>query len=303
MGKGQVAILINPRAGVRRGDAVAQRTEMARAALRDHGADGEVVVTDGPGRGRAAARKLLEQGVETVVVWGGDGTVNEVASQLVGSGVPLGIVPAGSGNGLARELGLHMDPVRALRVALRGAVRWIDAGELGGHLFFNVAGVGFDARVAAAFNASTRRGAAGYVAAAIGEAVRYEPVRYTVVADGAASSGPALLVVVANTRQYGNGAIIAPRARPDDGRLELVVVPPLGIPAACWHLRRLFDGSLHRMPGVRMRPVQAGEIAAGEPLAFHVDGEVVSGDSTLRVAVHANALPVRVPASPLAAGR
>ena len=299
----RVVILINPRAGVRRGDAVAQRVELARAALRDHGPDGEVVVTDGPGRGRAAARKLLEQGVETVVVWGGDGTVNEVASQLVGSGVPLGIVPAGSGNGLARELGLHMDPARALRVALRGAVRWIDAGELGGRLFFNVAGVGFDARVAAAFNARTRRGAAGYVAAAIGEALRYEPVRYTVTADGAASSGRALLVAVANTRQYGNGAIIAPRARPDDGRLELVVVPPLGILAGCWHVGHLFRGTLHRLPGVRMCPVQAGEIAAGEPLAFHVDGEVVSGDRRLRLAVRARALPVRVPASPPAAGR
>ena len=299
----RAAILINPRAGVRRGDAVAQRREWSRAALRDLGADGEVLVADGPGRGRAAARKLLEQAVETVVVWGGDGTVNEVASQLVGSGVPLGIVPAGSGNGLARELGLHMDPARALRVALQGPVRWIDAGELGGRLFFNVAGVGFDARLAAAFNARTRRGAAGYAAAAIGEAARYEPLRYTVTADGAASSGPALLVAVANTRQYGNGAIIAPRARPDDGRLELVVVPPVGIPAACWQLRRLFDGTLHRMPGIRMRPVQAGEIAAGEPLAFHVDGEVVSGDRRLPLAVHARALPVRVPALPPAARR
>ena len=304
MGSGlQVAILINPRAGVRRGDAVAQRREMSRAALRDHGSDGEVVVADGCGRGRAAARKLLEQGVETVVVWGGDGTVNEVASQLVGSGVTLGIVPVGSGNGLARELGLHMDPARALREALRGPVRWIDAGELGGRLFFNVAGVGFDARLAAAFNARTRRGVAGYAAVAMREAVSYEPARYAVTADGAASSCRALLVAVANTRQYGNRAIIAPRARPDDGRLELVVVPPLGILAGCWHVSHLFRGTLHRMPGVRMCPVQAGEIAASEPLAFHVDGEVVSGDRRLPLAVHARALPVRVPASPPAAGR
>ena len=298
MGSGlRAAILINPRAGVRRGDAVAQRREMSRAALRDHGADGEVVVADGCGRGRAAARKLLAQGVETVVVWGGDGTVNEVASQLVGSGVTLGIVPAGSGNGLARELGLHMDPGRALHAALQGPVRWIDAGELGGRLFFNVAGVGFDAHLAAAFNARTRRGAAGYAAAAIREAARYVPGRYTVTADGAASSGRALLVAVANTRQYGNGAIIAPRARPDDGRLELVVVPPVGILSAGWRLPHLFRGTLHRMPGVRMSPLRAGEIAAGEPLAFHVDGEVVSGERRLAIAVHARALPVRVPAA------
>ena len=292
----QVAIVINPRSGVRRGDAVAQRMEMARAALLDHGLDGEVVLADGRGRGRAAARELLERGVETVVVWGGDGTVNEVASQLVGCGVTLGIVPAGSGNGLARELGLHMDPMRALQAALHGPVRWIDAGELGGRLFFNVAGVGFDARLAGAFNKRTRRGAAGYAAAALREAARYEPARYTVTADGAATSGRALLVAVANTRQYGNRAIIAPNARPDDGRLDLVIVPPVGLLPACWHLPRLFRGTLDGLRGVRMCPVRAGEIAASEPLAFHVDGEVVSGDSALRVAVHANALPVRAPA-------
>ena len=292
----RAAILINPRAGVRRGDAAAQRVELARAALRDHGADGEVVVTDGRGRGRAAARELRAQGVDTVVVWGGDGTVNEVASQLVGGGVTLGIVPGGSGNGLARELGLHMDPPRALHAALQGPVRRIDAGELGGRLFFNVAGVGFDARLAAAFNARTRRGAAGYAAAALRETARYVPGRYTVTADGAASSCRALLVAIANTRQYGNGAIIAPGARPDDGRLELVVVPPVGILAAGWHLPRLFLGTLQRMNGVRMSPVRAGEIAAGDPLAFHVDGEVVSGERRLAIAVHARALPVRVPA-------
>ena len=304
MGNGlQVAILINPRAGVLRGDAMRQRMEMARAALRDHGADGDVVVADGSGRGRAAARELLERGVETVVVWGGDGTVNEVASQLVGRGVTLGIVPAGSGNGLALELGLHMDPMRALRAALQGPVRWIDAGELGGRLFFNVAGVGFDAHVAGAFNKRTRRGAAGYVAAALRAAARYEPARCTVTADGAATSGRVLLVAVANTRQYGNRAIIAPNARPDDGRLDLVIVPPLGILPACWHLPRLFLGTLDGMRGVRMCPVRVGEITSGEPLAFHVDGEVVSGDRRLAIAVHANALPVRAPVPPPAARR
>ena len=291
-----VAIIINPRAGRRRGAAVAERVELARAALRDHGDDGEVVVADGRGRGCDAARKLVQRGVETVVVWGGDGTVNEVASQLVGRGAALGIVPAGSGNGLARELGLSMHPAHALRTALRGPVRTIDAGELGGRLFFNVAGVGFDASLAAAFNARERRGPGGYLAAALREALRYEPARYDVDADGGGASGAALLVAVANTRQYGNGAIIAPAARLDDGRLDVVVVPPIGLLAAGWQLRRLFRGTLDGLPGVRMLRVREGEIAAGEPLAFHVDGEVVRGERRLTIAVHARALPVRVPA-------
>ena len=291
-----VAILINPRAGRRGAITVAERVELARAALREHGATGEVVVADGRGRGRDAARRLVQQAVETVVVWGGDGTVNEVASQLAGRGVALGIVPAGSGNGLARELGLSMQPARALRTALQGPVRRIDAGELGGRLFFNVAGVGFDASLAAAFNARERRGMGGYLASALREALRYEPGRYEVLADGGGASGAALLVALANTRQYGNGAIIAPAARPDDGRLDVVVVPPMGLLAAGWRMPHLFRGTLDRLRGVRMLRVREGEIAASQPLTFHVDGEVVQGGRRLPIAVHARALPVRVPA-------
>ena len=262
-----------------------------------------MLVTDGVGRGREAARSLVAQGVDTVVVWGGDGTINEVASQLVSRGVTLGIVPSGSGNGLARELGLDRDPRRALEVALGGAVRLIDAGELGGRLFFNVAGVGFDAHLAAVFNAGPRRGLGGYLKAVVREIAAYEPARYEVTADEVPSEGAALLVAVANTRQYGSHALIAPRARPDDGLLEMVVVPPLSVPAILWQSYRLFAGTLQRLAGVRTYSVRGGAIAAATPLAFHVDGEVVSGSRSLTVGVRARALPVRVPPSASVPGR
>ncbi len=293
---GRVAVVINPRAGVRGRRAVGARTALARDVLRARGVDGQVVVADGRGRGREAARSLVAQGVDTVVVWGGDGTINEVASELVSRGVTLGIVPSGSGNGLARELGLERDPRSALEAALGGAVRRIDAGELGGRLFFNVAGVGFDAHLAAAFNAGPRRGLGGYVKAVLREAVTYEAARYQVTADGVASEGDALFVAVANTRQYGSHAVIAPRARPDDGRLELVVVPALSVPALLWQARRLFAGTLQRLEGLRTYSVSGGEIAADGPLAFHVDGEVIAGPRSLAVNVHPGALAVRVPA-------
>ena len=293
---GRVAVLINPRAGVRGRRAIGARTALARDVLRARGVDGQVLVADGRGRGREAARALAAQGVETVVVWGGDGTINEVASELVSRGVTLGIVPSGSGNGLARELGLVRDPRRALEVALGGAVRRIDAGELGGRLFFNVAGVGFDARLAAAFNAGPRRGLGGYVKAVLREVATYEPARYQVTAGAVASEREALFVAVANTRQYGSHALIAPRARPDDGLLELVVVPAMSVPAILWQAPRLFAGTLQRLKGVQTHSVRAGAIAAAAPLAFHVDGEVVSGSRSLAIGVRERALAVRVPA-------
>ena len=291
----QVAVLINPRAGVRGRRAVGARTALARDVLRARGVDGQVLVADGRGRGREAARALVAQGVDTVVVWGGDGTINEVASELVSRDVALGIVPSGSGNGLARELGLDRDPRRALEVALCGAVRRIDAGVLGGRLFFNVAGVGFDAHLAAAFNAGPRRGLGGYVKVVLREVATYVPARYRVTAGDVASEREALFVAVANTRQYGSHALIAPRARPDDGLLELVVVPALSVPAILWQAPRLFTGTLQRLKGVQTCSVSAGAIAAAAPLAFHVDGEVVSGSQSLTVGVRERALAVRVP--------
>ena len=169
------------------------------------------------------------------------------------------------------------------------------AGVLGGRLFFNVAGVGFDAHLAAAFNAGPRRGLGGYVKVVLREVATYVPARYRVTAGDVASEREALFVAVANTRQYGSHALIAPRARPDDGLLELVVVPALSVPAILWQAPRLFTGTLQRLKGVQTCSVSAGAIAAAAPLAFHVDGEVVSGSQSLTVGVSERALAVRVP--------
>ena len=295
----RVAIIINPHAGVHRHGAASQRVALAREVLQAGGISGEIVVTEARGHGRRVTRSILDDGVDIVVAWGGDGTVNEVGSELVGRGVPLGIVPAGSGNGLARELGLDWNPRRALETALKGQTRQIDVGDLGGRWFFNVAGTGLDSHLAEVFGSGGRRGLSGYAASLVRELGGYDPCRYTVTAADAEpevwSRGRALIVAVANTRQYGNQAVIAPLARPDDGLLELVVIPPLSLLSTLWHARRLFTNSVHEIPGVRMRSVRGGQIEADDPLMFHVDGEVVQGGRTLSIAVRPGALAVRVP--------
>ncbi|HVB37012.1 MAG TPA: diacylglycerol kinase family protein, partial [Vicinamibacterales bacterium] len=147
-----VAVLINPIAGRRLTPAdIRDRVELATRAIRSHGEEPVVHVTGAPGEGTSRARAAVEAGARLVVAWGGDGTVNEVASGLVHGPAALGIVPAGSGNGLARELGIPRWPERALARALEAPERLIDAGELGGRLFVNVAGVGFDAWIARRF--------------------------------------------------------------------------------------------------------------------------------------------------------
>ena len=287
------AIIINPVAGSGRPRAGA-RVELARNVLRQCGVDGQVCLTTRQGEAREYARSFVERGVDTIVAWGGDGTVNEVASELAHRGSTLGIVPGGSGNGLARELGLPLrDPARSLRVALQGEPRWIDAGELGGRFFFNVAGIGLDAQMAAVFNTLTARGLLRYLIVACREMLTYESSFYILRASDVAISQTALLVALANTRQYGNNAIIAPLARLDDGLLDLVVLPPLTPLGALWHARHLFTGTVHQVPGVKMQTVRAVEIASDAMSWFHVDGEVFAASDTLSAKVHERALPVR----------
>jgi len=289
----QVGIIINPIAGTNTHRTVDARVKLARTVLSNKGIEGQVIVTDGPGHARSIARELVEQSVETVVAWGGDGTFNEVASQVAFSGTAIGLVPAGSGNGFARELLVDWEPSLALEIALCGDIQWIDIGEFGGRLFFNVAGVGFDAHMATMFNAKNGCGSFQYFMTTLRELAIYKPKCYTLKSDQTIMTKRALVIAVANTRQYGNRAIIAPMARPDDGLLELVVLPALSPLSRFWHAPRLFTGSVHRLPDAWIRSLRTLEISADCPLSFHVDGECFIGPRHLSVKVHPRALPIR----------
>jgi len=254
--------------------------------------DAEVFVTERPGHARELAEAAIRRGVDRCIAWGGDGTVNEVASALVHTGAALGIVPGGSGNGLARDLGIPVDPVAAFEVAVTGDVRTIDAGEVDGHLFVNVAGFGLDARVARAFGAGGRRGLARYVQLTARELLAYRPSEYAVTVDGRTEHVRPLVVAVANSRQYGNGALIAPRARLDDGRLDVVAVRHRSLWRVLVEARRLFDGSLGEAPGVSMRAGTTIDVSSPEPLVYHVDGEAHTCGSRVQIGVRPAALLV-----------
>ena len=294
-----VAAIINPVAGpvasrAGRAEAAALLERVCAAASLPC----EVAFTERVGHAGELATSFHGRAFSPIIAWGGDGTVNEVGSALAFQNSVLGIVPAGSGNGLARELGLSLDPIHAVDTAVRGVDRAIDVGELGGHLFLNLAGIGLDASVAFAFSQLEGRGLRRYARATLSTVFGYTQQVYRLTSDTEPDifNGRALLVEFANGTQFGNGATIAPRARLDDGLLDVVIVAPRGAGRALWGARRLFNGTIERDPGVQTITARRVTIDAPLPMRFHVDGEVVEGGTTLDAVLHPAALRVRTPA-------
>lgn len=303
-----VVVIINPISGPPRRGPGSERMEIARRTLQRLGVDADVLLTQRGGHAHQLALEAVARGVSLVIAWGGDGTLNEVGRALVhvtqagtaGAGPEsatrpaLGLVPGGSGNGLSRQLGIPFDPARAIEHAIRAPVRRIDVGELGEHLFFNVAGIGLDAHVAALLSTRVRhRGLLPYVRASLGDLVSYRPVDYRIEADGRAFDMSALLVALANSSQYGFGAQIAPQANISDGLLDLVAVASRGLVGNLSRAPSLFIGRVDRRPGVTALTVRTATIRSTSPMLFHVDGEAVQGTDTLRARVHPGALRLR----------
>ena len=265
--------------------------------LTDEHVEPDILITERRGHAHELARGAMERGARIVVAWGGDGTVNEVAAALVGTAASLAVVPAGSGNGLARMLAMPSDGVRALTRIVHGADRRIDVGQIEDALFVNVAGVGFDAAIAAAFAAMgrARRGFLKYAAIVGRELRRYESGTYDIVLEPTAppSRHRAFLLSFANGRQWGNGAVIAPEAQLDDGMLDAVVVEDRGRLAVLAAIPRLFTGGIAGTPGVLIRRVTSARVTGTAPLVFHADGEPYVAGSTVRIRICPSALRLR----------
>jgi YegS/Rv2252/BmrU family lipid kinase len=296
----RAVVAINPLSGRGRHHSQIQaHAALAREVLASRGVEADVRATTAPGDAHRFAREAVQDGDDLVIAWGGDGTVNEVASALVDTAVPLAIVPAGSGNGLASDLGIPFDPRRALDVAVRGRTRPIDAGRVDDSWFFNIAGIGFDAHVAAAFATRGRRqrGPLGYLTLGVRALRHVTASAYRLTIDDETVDCKAFLIAIANGRQYGNRALIAPRARLDDGLFDVVVVGDVSIARVLRELPSLFSGTLAPGADVAMHTAQRVRIEAPGAIPFHVDGEPRHGSDAITVRMHPGTLLVRTPAA------
>jgi diacylglycerol kinase family enzyme len=231
----------------------------------------EIIVTTHAGHATELANAAIQQGITRVIAVGGDGTINETARALRQSGTALGIVPMGSGNGLARHLGVPLDPRRAIDRALSGKPVLIDSGLIGEHPFFCTAGFGFEAHVAHLFAQQPVRGLNTYVRTAYRAFWNYQPGQYWV-------NGEAKILFslsFANAGQFGNNAWIAPRANIADGRLDQCELRPFPKRLSGGLIWRLFNRSLDRSAYWHSEHVTHVSVGSTGPLLIHADGEPI----------------------------
>lgn len=291
----RVRVLVNPRSGL-----PAAFTPMRRAldATWDtEGIDLSYQFTQSIEDGREKARRAVENGVDTLLVAGGDGTVNTVGSELIGSDVSLGIIPTGSGNGFARHFGIPTSAEAAVRALAVSSVKRIDVGMADDRPFFVTCSMAWDASLVRSFAKSPIRGILPYVFAGVQEFFEYRPQDICVELDGKGrETFPRPMVfTIANLSQYGGGARIAPQARSDDGMLELVVVLRQDVPVLIASIGRLFDGSVNELPEVISRRFRTLVVRRSEASEIQIDGELVSAAEEVRVTVLPQALKVLVP--------
>jgi YegS/Rv2252/BmrU family lipid kinase len=256
----------------------------------------DIVRPPDPDAVRDEARRAVDAGDDRLLVGGGDGTLHHAIRGLAGSDCALGIVPLGSGNDLARALGVPLDPAAALRRALEAPVRRIDLGRIEGKPYGGVAGVGFDGECAglARRGALLVRGRWVYPYAALRTLLTFRPPRLRIDTDAGCYEGRVMLAALANSPCYGGGMRVAPGAVLDDGRLDLVVVERVSRLRFLTLFPRVYRGTHVDLPEVRTLRVRTATLRADRDLTYYADGEPVAPCNGSRVEVWPAALAVAV---------
>lgn len=255
----------------------------------------DIAPTDGPGHATELARQAVAEGREAVLVCGGDGTVNETASGLIGSDTAMGILPSGSGNGLARHLGIPVDIDSALKVIERHNILRADYGTANGHPFFCTFGVGFDAAVSERCARQRRRGIMMYLKNVFDEYIKFNPEEYIIEANGKVITEQAFLVVCCNASQYGNNAFVAPNASITDGELDITIVHKGNLVSRAMVGMDMLTGLIGKNALVETFRARSARIIRKTDSAAHVDGDAIRLDKSIDVECHQAGINVFAP--------
>ena len=231
--------------------------------------------TEYAGHAYEIAKESKEQGIDIVVAVGGDGTVNEVGRALVHSNTALGIIPTGSGNGLARHLLIPMKIKGAIQVLNDCEITDLDYGIINDHPFFCTCGVGFDAFISEKFAEAGKRGPITYLENILKEGLKYEPETYEIEAENGTIKKKAFLISCANASQYGNNAYIAPQASMSDGMIDVIIMEPFDALEASQISIEMFNKTLDKNNKIKTFRSKEIKIYRKAPGVIHYDGDPI----------------------------
>ena len=252
----------------------------------------ECVFTEYHGHGSVLAAEAIKNGADILVAVGGDGTINEVASEVDGTDKLMGIIPFGSGNGLARSLGIPVGDVQAIRRINTFHVSKIDTGTFNGKKFFNMAGVGFDAQISSRFAENIKRGLINYIKIVFSEVSNYDCQDYHLTIDGKEYEFKAFMISIANSSQYGNNAHISPFASLEDGLLDICIVKPFPLYIFPALALRMFRKNSHKSNYLEIIQGRKIIITRSHEAAVHLDGDPFSMGTILNIGVNTHSLNI-----------
>ena len=288
-------IVVNPIAGTR---SKTDLPALLRQTLPTDRISSHVVFTQAPGHATELARQAVAAGgYNAVVAVGGDGTVNEVATALCDTPVALGVIPCGSGNGLARHLHIPINTARAAELLPHCQREAIDYCMVNERPFFCTCGVGFDAQVSHQFAQADTRGLITYIRTTINEFFRYRAQHYHIEVDGTVHDEQAFVIAACNAAQYGNNALVAPRASIKDGLLDLTVIHQFNLGEAALLSARLFTSRIDQDRHVSIYRGRHIVIERDQPDMMHIDGEPLLMPARLDITCRPGGLNVLVPPS------
>jgi YegS/Rv2252/BmrU family lipid kinase len=267
MEKRKIHFIINPISGVKKKVKVVDSLKTYLDPNFGYGID----FTEYAAHATELTSKAIERGVDAIIAVGGDGTINEVARAMIGSEVPLGVIPMGSGNGFARHMEIPLKLQHAIECINRFETQLIDTGVVNGEPFVATVGMGFDALVGRRFADFGKRGLLSYMQVSTHEFFSFSSEDYDLLVDGSEVKIKAFLINIANVGQYGNNAWIAPDASVTDGQLNVCILEPFPQHMIGEIIFRLFNKSLDKSKYYHSYP--AKEVKVLNPSLYHMDGE------------------------------
>jgi len=250
--------------------------------------------TKSPKDAMRIASAAEQENFDIIVAAGGDGTINEVVQGIGNSPVMLGIIPIGSGNGLARHLGIPLEPEKALSILNHLNTRIIDIASINGYPFASIAGLGFDARVANKYRKLKKRGFYGYFRVVTQEFFRYREREYTLTFNDQKITRKALLLSIANSNQFGYNTIIAPTAEPDDGLLDVVIMKKFPIGEIPRMIGLLFTGKIDQSSYIESYKTTEIFINRKRGKRVNIDGEAIKMGREIFIRIQPAAIKVIV---------